>query len=77
MADAFHPPNGAQGTLTDVFAIILGFQNEQNEPKDWLDVEPNLGSAQPNLVISLADAFAGIQAFQQQAYPGPAPHECP
>ena len=71
------PPNGAQGNLTDVFAQVLGFQDVQNEPKDWLDTEPNTGAAQPNLTINLADAFAGVQAFQQNPYPGPAPTDCP
>ncbi|MGB0715856.1 MAG: hypothetical protein ACPGXK_08255 [Phycisphaerae bacterium] len=71
------PPNGAQGSLVDVFAIVLGFQGNQNEPLDWLDTEPNVGAAQPNLIVNLADAFAGVQAFQGNAYPGPAPLDCP
>ncbi|MGB0716613.1 MAG: lamin tail domain-containing protein [Phycisphaerae bacterium] len=71
------PPNGLQGNLIDVFAQVLGFQGVQNEPKDWLDTEPNALAAQPNLIINLADAFAGVQAFQQNPYPGPAPVDCP
>ncbi|MHC5111386.1 MAG: hypothetical protein ACYTHJ_16085 [Planctomycetota bacterium] len=71
------PPNGAPGSLVDVFAIILGFQNVQHEPRDWLDLQPNTGAAQPNLNVSLADAFAAIQAFQQECYPGPTPTRCP
>ncbi|MGB0716905.1 MAG: hypothetical protein ACPGXK_13565, partial [Phycisphaerae bacterium] len=71
-----YPPDGT-ANLVDVFAIVLGFQNLQHEPKDWLDLEPNTGAARPNLVVSLADAFAGVQAFQQQPYPGPHPTECP
>ena len=71
------PPNGAQGNLVDVFAIVLGFQGTGNEPSDWLDLDPNGGQAAPNLIVSLADAFAGVQAFQQNPYPGPAPTDCP
>ena len=71
------PPNGAMGNLIDVFAIVLGFQNVQNEPKDWLDLDPSSGGAQPNLLVNLADAFAAVQAFQGNGYPGPAPLNCP
>ena len=70
------PPNGPQGNLVDVFAIVLGFQGNGNEPLDWLDIEPNNTNA-PNLIVNLADAFAGVQAFQQNPYPGPAPQSCP
>ena len=70
------PPNGAQGNLVDVFAIVLGFQGNGNEPLDWLDIEPNNANA-PNLIVSLADAFGGVQAFQQNPYPGPDPQDCP
>jgi hypothetical protein len=70
------PPNGST-TLVDVFSIVLGFQQAQNEPKDWLDLEPNTGPAIPNMVVSLADAFAGVQGFQLVPYPGPAPLDCP
>ncbi|MGB0714520.1 MAG: hypothetical protein ACPGXK_01495 [Phycisphaerae bacterium] len=71
------PPNGAQGSLVDVFAQILGFQSVGNEPLDWLDTDPATGAANPNLIVNLADAFAGVQAFQQNPYPGPAPLDCP
>ena len=70
------PPDGSSN-LVDVFAVVLGFQNVQHEPKDWLDLEPNTGQAVPNLLVSLADAFSAVQAFQQNPYPGPAPTDCP
>lgn len=70
------PPNG-QVSLTDAFAAILGFQNTQNEPKDWLDLEPNTGPAVPNLTVNLADVFQAVQGFQNVPYPGPAPTACP
>ncbi|MHC5111013.1 MAG: M28 family peptidase [Planctomycetota bacterium] len=71
------PPNGLDGNLGDVFAIIQGFQNTQHEPKEWLDIEPNTGNAVPNMVVNLADALANILAFQQNPYPGPDPLDCP
>jgi hypothetical protein len=71
------PPNGAVGTLVDVFSVIKGFQNTQNEPKDWLDFTPTTGTAEPNLVVGLDDAFGVILAFQQNPYGGPAPLDCP
>ena len=71
------PPAGAQGSLVDVFAIVLGFQGNGNEPLDWLDVEPNTGAANPNLLVNIADVFANVIAFQGNPYPGPAPLECP
>ncbi|MHC5111563.1 MAG: hypothetical protein ACYTHJ_16985 [Planctomycetota bacterium] len=67
------PPNGDQGTLVDVFSMIKAFQATQNEPKDWLDFEPEA----PNMVHNLADAFQGILAFQQNPYPFSAPLDCP
>jgi hypothetical protein len=67
------PPNGATGTLVDVFSMVKGFQSTQNEPLDRLDINPSTGSAQPNLV----DAFDGILAFQGNPYAGPAPLDCP
>lgn len=71
------PPNGATGTLVDVFATIRGAQATQNEPRDWLDVDPVSGVAVPNMVVGLADTFAIVIAFQQQPYPGAAPLDCP
>ncbi|MGB0715315.1 MAG: hypothetical protein ACPGXK_05520 [Phycisphaerae bacterium] len=71
------PPNGAQATLVDVFANVLGFQSNGNEPLDWLDTEPATGSAVPNLIVGLADAFSIVQAFQGNPYPGPTPLDCP
>jgi hypothetical protein len=68
-----NPPNGAQTSLVDAFAVVLGFQNLQNEPKDWLDVEPQV----PNLIVNLADAFLVVQAFQLQPYPFMDPIPCP
>lgn len=70
------PPDG-NTSLGDAFAVILGFQNIQHEPKDWLDLDPNGGPAAPNLLVSLADTFAAIQGFQLQPYPGPEPEDCP
>ncbi|MHC5111441.1 MAG: hypothetical protein ACYTHJ_16360 [Planctomycetota bacterium] len=67
------PPNGATATLADVFSQIKAFQSTQNENKDWLDLEPQV----PNMVHSLADAFQGILAFQQNPYPFSAPLDCP
>ncbi|MHC5109826.1 MAG: lamin tail domain-containing protein [Planctomycetota bacterium] len=67
------PPNGATGSLVDVFSMIKAFQATQNEPKDWLDYEPQV----PNMVHSLADAFQGILAFQLNPYPFSAPLDCP
>lgn len=68
-----NPPNGANANLTDVFAVILGFQGMQNEPLDWLDVD----GCVPNLNVSLSDAFTTILAFQGQPYTCPAPNDCP
>ena len=70
------PPNGAPASLTDVYASVLVFQGIGNEPLDWLDIEPNNNNA-PNLIVRLADAFATVQSFQQNPYPGPDPQECP
>jgi hypothetical protein len=67
------PPNGATGSLVDVFSQIKAFQSTQNENKDWLDFEPEV----PNMVHSLADAFQGILAFQLNPYPFSAPLDCP
>ncbi|MHC5111583.1 MAG: hypothetical protein ACYTHJ_17090 [Planctomycetota bacterium] len=67
------PPNGATGSLVDVFSQIKAFQATQNENKDWLDFEPQV----PNMVHSLADAFQGILAFQLNPYPFAAPLDCP
>ncbi|MHC5111440.1 MAG: hypothetical protein ACYTHJ_16355 [Planctomycetota bacterium] len=67
------PPNGAAGTLVDVFAQIKGFQNTNNEPRDWLDLDPEV----PDLILSLSDAFIGILAFQGNEYPYSAPLDCP
>ncbi|MGB0717680.1 MAG: hypothetical protein ACPGXK_17510, partial [Phycisphaerae bacterium] len=71
------PPNGAQGSLIDVFANVLGFQSNGNEPLDWLDTDPATGSANPNLSVGIADAFGIVQAFQENPYPGPEPLDCP
>ncbi|MGB0715317.1 MAG: hypothetical protein ACPGXK_05530 [Phycisphaerae bacterium] len=70
------PPNGAQGSIVDVYANVLGFQSNANEPLDWLDVDPATGAATPNLIVRLADAFAIVQAFQGNPYPGPEPLNC-
>jgi subtilisin-like proprotein convertase family protein len=67
------PPNGQTASLVDAFSAVLGFQQLQNEPKDWLDLDGQV----PNLQVSLADAFAAVQAFQQVPYAFPAPLECP
>ncbi|MGB0715316.1 MAG: hypothetical protein ACPGXK_05525 [Phycisphaerae bacterium] len=71
------PPNGARATFVDVFAIVLGFQTNGNEPKDWLDTDPMTGSAAPNLIVALDDAFSGVQSFQGGIYQGPDPQDCP
>ncbi|MGB0715776.1 MAG: hypothetical protein ACPGXK_07855, partial [Phycisphaerae bacterium] len=70
------PSNGSTN-LTDAFAVVLGFQNNQNEAKDRLDLEPNTGGAVPNLIVNLADTFTAVQGFQGATYPGPAPTACP
>ena len=71
------PSNGATGSLVDVFAIILGFQRNQNEDMDRLDAAPSVGDAVPNGIVGLDDAFQVIVHFQQNPYPGPAPLDCP
>ncbi|MHC5111387.1 MAG: hypothetical protein ACYTHJ_16090 [Planctomycetota bacterium] len=67
------PPNGAAGTLVDVFAIVRRIQGQQDGPLDWFDVEPQ----QPDMLLTLADAFACVLAFQGEAYPFLAPEDCP
>ena len=71
------PPNGSQGSLVDLFAVAIGFQGNGKEPVDWLDVEPNSGAANPNMIINISDAYTLVLAFQQNPYPGPAPLDCP
>ena len=70
-------PSDGVVSIVDIYAIILGFGNQQRVLKDRLDLEPITGSAVPNLSISLADAFAAVQAFQGAAYFGPTPDSCP
>lgn len=70
------PPDGT-ANLVDVQALVLGFQQVQSVPKDWLAIENTSGVAQPDLNITLADVFASVIGFQAGTYPGPAPLECP
>lgn len=68
------PPDNSV-SLSDAFSVVLGFQQNNNEMLDWLDVVGQ--GASPNLVVNLADALAVVQGFQGVSSTLPHPLDCP
>lgn len=70
------PPDGV-ASLSDALSAVLGFQVQQLQPIDRLDIEPTDGNAIPNLIVNLADIKHPIFAWQGRDYLGDEPLDCP
>ncbi len=70
--DEWQPPDSIVN-ITDIQAIVLGFQAMGSPPMTWVD----LGDTTPNGVINFSDIQLAAQAFTGAGYPYPQPQACP